>query len=208
MTGREIQMPHRNTSRYRCQILDTAQIVAIALIGAAMAPTLGGALSLSASLQLQPADYLMTQRADHSAVLVGVLGLLALAGAGVHSFLVRGNAAAFAWSIVAVAGLAAAQIVFWAVAFPALAHTQNWTVAPENFEGIRQQWEYAQAAAGVLSFGSLLAVARAIEASRPIASLAILESIERDAAVRLARSRAQPVDGSKQALTHQRNVAA
>jgi hypothetical protein len=200
-------MPHRNIGRYRCHLLDAVQLFAIASIGAAMAPTLGGALSLSASLQLQPDDYLMTQRADHSATLVGILGLLALASAGVHSILVRGNAAAFAWSVVALAGLAAAQIVFWSVAFPALAHTQYWTVAPNNFEGIRHQWEYAQAAAGVLSFGSLLAAARAIEASRPIASLAILESIERDAAVRLARSRAQPLDSAKGALT-ERNAAA
>jgi hypothetical protein len=200
-------MPHRNISRYRCQLLDTTQLVVVALVGAAMAPTLGGALSLASGLQLQPDDYIMTQRADHSALLVGVLGLLALAGAGVHSFFVRGNAAAFAWSIVAVAGLAAAQIVFWSIAFPTISHTENWTVVPENFNSVRLQWEYAQAVAGVLCFGALLAVARAIEASRPIASLAILESIERDAAVRAARSRAQPLDGHKEQL-QQRNVAA
>jgi hypothetical protein len=71
---------------------------------------------------------------------------------------------------------------------------------------LRHQWEYALATAGVLSFGSLLAVVRAIEASRPIASLAILASIERDAAVRAARDRALALDGDKRQL--ERNVAA
>ena len=47
---------------------------------------------------------------------------------------------------------------------------------------------------------------RAIEASRPIASLAILESIERDAAVRAARSKALALDGNKSSI--ERDVAA
>lgn len=196
----------RQLNRYRCRLLDAVQLTAVALVAIAMAATLGGALSLPARLQLQPSDYLMAQRLGHSALLVGVLGVLALAAAAVHSFLVRETTAAFAWSIVAVCGLAAAQIVFWAVAFPIIAVTQDWTVVPEDFEAVRHQWEYALAAAGALCFGALLATVRAIEASRPIASLAILESIERDAAVRAARSRAQALESSKPAV--ERNVAA
>lgn len=199
-------MAHRNLARYRYQMLDMAQLMAVALVAVAMAATLGGALSLPARLQLQPTDYVMAQRLDHSALLIGALGVLALAASVVHSFLVRGNAAAFAWSIVAVAGLAAAQIVFWSVAFPIIALTESWTVVPEEFETIRHQWEYALASAGVLSFGALLALVRAIEASRPIASLAILESIERDAAVRAARSKALALDGNKSSI--ERDVAA
>ncbi len=86
--------------------------------------------------------------------------------------------------------------------------TDGWRALPVDydFETARRHWEYALATAGVLTFGGLLTFVRAIEASRPIASLAILESIERDAAVRAARSRAQPVDGQKEPL--QRNVAA
>ncbi len=195
-------MPHRRLARYRWHLLDAVQLSVIALIAIAIAPTLGGALSLSAHLNLKPDDYLSSQRLDHSALLVGGLGVSALAAAAFHSFLVRGSVAAFAWSLVAVAGLAAAQIVFWAVAFPVLSVTDNWTLIPEDFESVRRQWEYALAASGVLSLGALLATVRAIESSRPIASLAILESIERDAAVRAARGRALSIDGEK------RNIAA
>lgn len=199
-------MSNQRLTRYRCQLLDGVQLGAIALVGLAMAPTLGGALSLSSRLGLQSSEYAHAQRLDHSVLLVGTLGVLALFAVALHSFLVRGNAAAFAWSLVAVAGLAAAQVVFWAVAFPVIALTESWTIVPEDFESLRHQWEYALATAGVLSFGSLLAVVRAIEASRPIASLAILASIERDAAVRAARGRALALDGDKRQL--ERNVAA
>ena len=47
----------------------------------------------------------------------------------------------------------------------------------------------------MLSFIGLLALVRSIEASRPVASMAILASIERDAAVRAARTRALSTDG-------------
>jgi hypothetical protein len=201
-----MEMSNQRLTRYRCQLLDGVQLGTIALVGLAIAPTLGGALSLSSRLGLQSSEYVHAQRLDHSALLVGTLGVLALFAVALHSFLVRGNAAAFAWSLVAVAGLAAAQVVFWAVAFPVIALTESWTIVPEDFESLRHQWEYALATAGVLSFGSLLAVVRAIEASRPIASLAILASIERDAAVRAARDRALALDGDKRQL--ERNVAA
>lgn len=199
-------MSHRHTARYRCHLLDAVQLTAIALVAVAMASTLGGALSLPARLQLQPSDYMMAQRLNHSALMVGILGVLALAASALHSFLVRGNAAAFAWSIVAVAGIAAGQIVFWSVAFPIISLTQSWTTVPDDFESVRHQWEYALASAGALSFGALLALVRAIEASRPIASLAILESIGRDAAVRAARGKALALEGNKTAM--ERDVAA
>jgi hypothetical protein len=49
-------------------------------------------------------------------------------------------------------------------------------------------------------------VVRAVEASRPIASLSILESIERDVAVRAARERARALDSEKTPV--ERHIAA
>jgi hypothetical protein len=85
--------------------------------------------------------------------------------------------------------------VFWAIAYPANAATDGWSVVPVDFELLRRKWEYAFAAAGILSFAGLLALVRSIGASRPFASLSILESIEREAAVRAARMRALSADG-------------
>jgi len=205
--GTEIDMSQRQLKRYRYRLLDVVQLLTVALIAIALAPTLGSALSLAGRLQLQPADYLAVQRLGHSALVVGTLGGLALLISALHTFLVRETSAAFAWSIVAVCGLAAAQIVFWSVAFPIILVTQDWSVVPDDFNDLRRQWEYALAFAGVLSFGALLAMVRALESSRPIASLAILESIERDVAVRAARSKALALEGRKD-TTIERNAAA
>lgn len=199
-------MQHRRLSRYRWHLLDAVQLTAIALVVLALSPALSHLLSLKTRLQLSAPDYMIVQRLDQALVLIGVFGLLALAGAALHSVLVRSNAAAFAWSIVAVSGLAAAQVVFWSIAFPVSAMTSGWTIVPDDFETARHHWEYAIATVGALSFGALLAVVRAVEASRPIASLSILESIERDVAVRAARERARAIDGEKAPV--QRHIAA
>jgi len=199
-------MAHQRLSRYRCSLLDTVQLVAIALVALALVPTLSHLFSLPSSLRLTPSDYLVSQRVDHTALLAGGLGLLALAGVALHTFLVRGHAAAFAWSIVAACGLSAAQIVLWSVAIPIATSTEGWTLTPDNFEEVRWHWEYALAAVGMLSLGALVALVRATEASRPIASLTILESIEKDAAVRAARQRARALDGDKAQI--ESNIAA
>ena len=123
----------------------------------------------------------------------------------------RRNAAAYGWSLVALVAVGAAQIVFWTLAYPINAATESWTALPADFDTARRQWENAIAASGVLSFAALLALVRSIEASRPFASISILESIERDAVVRAARMRALSTDASVkplEATLTQRNRAA
>jgi hypothetical protein len=88
----------------------------------------------------------------------------------------------------------AAQLAFWSVGYPVSVETEAWTQVPSDFESARRNWEYAFAATGMLAFGGLLALVRAIEASRPIASMSILKSIENDAVVRAARMRARQLD--------------
>ncbi|MEO8422182.1 MAG: hypothetical protein ABI457_13405 [Hyphomicrobium sp.] len=150
---------------------------------------------LSGKLALSPADYVMVQSVHHAWVLFASTMLVASAAIGLHSYLVSRNATSFGWSMVALVLVGAAQIVFWAIAYPANAATDGWSVVPVDFELLRRKWEYAFAAAGILSFAGLLALVRSIGASRPFASLSILESIEREAAVRAARMRALSADG-------------
>jgi hypothetical protein len=35
--------------------------------------------------------------------------------------------------------------VFWAFTFPTNVATENWTVAPDDWERLRRQWEYSHA---------------------------------------------------------------
>jgi hypothetical protein len=49
-------------------------------------------------------------------------------------------------TLVALAGLIAAQVVFWVWTFPANRATESWTVQPESWEALRAQWEYSHLA--------------------------------------------------------------
>lgn len=197
---RRSDMQRERLVRYRWYLLDAVQLMAVGLTALALLPTGAHLFEMAGTLRLTPADYMTVQSVRHGGVLFAVAALFATAAVGLHTFLVRRNASSFGWSIVALAGVGAAQIVFWGVGYPANAATENWSALPIDFDAARRQWEYAFAAAGVFSFAGLLAFVRAIEASRPFASLSILESIERDAAVRAARMRALSIDGAKRPL--------
>jgi hypothetical protein len=145
-------------------------------------------------LQLGPAEYTAIERLQHGSSLFFVASTLAFIVLGVHAFLVRSNSVAYGWSLAAMLSVGAAQLAFWSVGYPVSVETEAWTQVPADFESARRNWEYAFAATGMLAFGGLLALVRAIEASRPIASMSILKSIENDAVVRAARMRARQLD--------------
>lgn len=192
-------MQRERLAQYRWFLLDAVQLAAIALTAIALTPAGAHIFEMFDKLRLAPEEYIAVQRVQHGSVLFAVAGALAFAAIVLHAFLVRRNAASYGWSLAALAGVGAAQMLFWLVAYPVTAEAEGWTIAPVDFDAARQQWEYAFAASGALSFCGLLAFVRAIEASRPIASMSILESIERDAAVRAARMRARSLDSGGQA---------
>ena len=193
-------MQRERFTQYRWYLLDGVQLAAIALTALALMPVGAHVFELSGKLALSPTDYVMVQSVHHVSLLFASTVLLATAAIGLHSYMVSRNASSFGWSMVALVLVGVAQVVFWAVAYPVNAATQGWSVLPVDFEMLRRKWEYAIAAAGVFSFAGLLALVRSIEASRPFASLSILESIERDAAVRAARMRALADGGVKPAF--------
>jgi len=189
-------MHRERFAQYRWFVLDSVQLAAVGLTALALMPAGAHVFEMSGKLALTPADYVAVQSVHHVWVAFAITTLLATAAIGDHTYLVRRNATSFGWSVVALVFVGAAQIVFWTVAYPINAATEGWSVLPLDFDAARQKWEYAFASAGILSFAGLLALVRSIEASRPFASLSILESIERETAVRAARTRA--LAGGKQ----------
>lgn len=189
-------MQRARLKQYRWYLLDSVQLTAIALLAVALMAAGAHVFNVSANLSLKQEDYVTLQSAHHGWALFAGALLLATAAIGLHAHLVRGNPKSLGWSIAALGLLCLAQLVFWLVAFPIDAETSGWTAAPADFDSARRNWEFAFAGASALSFVGLLALVRSIEASRPVASIAILESIKRDAAVRAARTRALSTDAS------------
>ncbi len=54
--------------------------------------------------------------------------------------------------------IAATQVIFWLLTFPANKATHNLTVLPEGWETLRYQWEYSHAASAILNFVALFAL--------------------------------------------------
>lgn len=193
-------MQRTRLKQYRWYLLDGVQLTAIALTAVALMLVGPHVFDVSANLALKQEDYVTLQSAHQGWALFAGAMLLATTAIGFHAYLVRGNSKSLGWSIAAFMLICLAQFLFWVVAFPVDAETGGWTAAPVDFDSARRHWEYAFASSGALSFGGLLALVRSIEASRPVASLTILESIERDAAVRAARMRALSTDGDAKRL--------
>jgi len=61
----------------------------------------------------------------------------------------------FALALLAFLLMAGSLAVFFTWTFPANQVTANWTVAPENWQDLRRQWEYSHAANALLTFLSL-----------------------------------------------------
>jgi hypothetical protein len=198
--GRRYEMRHTRLTQYRWYLLDLVQLTAIALTALALMSAGAHVFDVSANLSLRHEDYVTLQSAHHGWMLFAGAITLATAAVGFHAYLVRGNSKSLGWSFAALVLICLAQLMFWAVAFPVNAETSGWTALPADFDSARRDWEYAFASSGVLSFFGLLALVRSIEASRPVASMAILASIERDAAVRAARTRALSTDGGVKPL--------
>ena len=195
-------MQPAHLKQYRWYLLDGVQLTAIAMTAVALMSVGAHVFDMSANLSLKQDDYVTLQSAHHGWALFAGAMLMSASAIGFHAYLVRSNSRSLGWSIAALVLICTAQLMFWMVAFPIDAQTGGWTVPPVDFDGARRQWEYAFAGAGILSFVGLLALVRSIEASRPVASMAILASIERDAAVRAARMRALSTDGGIKPLEH------
>jgi hypothetical protein len=183
-------MQFQRLVQYRCHGLDAVQLVGIALLAIALVPSGAHLSELSHKLRLTPENYMTVQGIYGGWALFGFAIAGAFATVSLHTYLVRRNNAAFTWSVASLACIASGQLVFWLFTYPVNVETVNWTVMPADFEAARDQWEYSHAVGSAFSFLAIIALMRSIQLSRPFASMAILESIRRDAEVRAARRRA------------------
>lgn len=131
----------------------------IALLATAVAfgAALAHALELPNKIALGRESYFLIQSVysgwDKLAVVLLVQLLAILAVVYLHrQRLVRIAA------LLALAGLVAAQVIFWLFTYPANAATANWTLAPVNWQQLRVQWEYSHLAGAVCQLVALTAM--------------------------------------------------
>jgi hypothetical protein len=168
--------------------LDFVQLLSAALLTLALVPAGAHFFELPNKLNFSPEDYMKVQATYRGWALFGVVIIAAIASTALHTYLVRRNHSAYVWSIVAIFGLIAAQVVFWSLVQPVNALTDNWTQFPRDFEDARRQWEYAHAVGSIFNFVALIAMIRSIQASRPYVSAGVIDAITNNIKARMARA--------------------
>jgi len=140
---------------------DAVFFVALVASAVAFGGALAHALELPNKLSLSRESYFIVQGIYRGWWQLAFVLLIEVAAMLAVLVMLRRQRAAFL-ALVALLGVAAAQLVFWTWTYPANVATRDWTVIPENWETLRQQWEFSHlAGAGfqLLAFCALVLAA-------------------------------------------------
>ena len=120
----------------------------------------GGAhfFELANKMAMSQSEYMTVQKIYAGWSSFGVTIVAALLLTLLHTFMVRRDRTAFLLSLVAFLCLAATQGIFWAFTYPMNVASNQWTVAPADFDAARRQWEYSHAVNAALTFAALVAI--------------------------------------------------
>jgi hypothetical protein len=134
------------------------RFVTLMLASLAAGLAFGHLLPMPAQLGLDGTAWLTATRVGSDFGITGTtIGVAALLATVLLAVLVRGRNPAFAWSLVAVGLLLAAQAVGWLLVAPASAEIALWRpdALPADWQGWRDRWEQAQAARALLQTAAL-----------------------------------------------------
>ena len=136
-----------------------AALLASALV---LGPALAHVLELPNKIGLPREEYFIVQKAYRGwnqiawVLAVQVASLLAAA------ILARAERRVMVLTLLALACVVAAQGLFWAFTYPANVATEFWTVATDNWDRLRRQWEYSHAAGAAFQFLGFCLLAGAV----------------------------------------------
>jgi len=134
------------------------QFIALLLTAIALVPGGAHAASLLTKLGMSQSDYFIAQMAYNGWALFGIAQIAALGVNLALTFALRGETAPFRLMVATVVCLIAGLAIFFAFTYPANIATQNWTVAPADWQALRWRWEISHAVNAALTlagFGTL-----------------------------------------------------
>jgi branched-subunit amino acid ABC-type transport system permease component len=133
----------------------------IACVALALVPAGQHLAELPHKFRLPAHDYLVVQQLYAGWSLFGTVICGALLSTGVLRVLERREPRLLAATSLAFLCILGTQIVFWVFTQPVNRATRNWTVLPDNWMQLRNQWEYSHAASAVLNLIALFALLHA-----------------------------------------------
>ena len=124
----------------------------------ALAPAMAHLLELPNKINLSREAYLTVQQIYRGWVLLGFVVAGALLSTLALTITVRQERGAFIFALIAFLCIVGTQVIFWIYTYPANRATKNWTMLPENWVGVRKQWEYSHATSAILNLVALVAL--------------------------------------------------
>lgn len=149
------------------RLLGALQFASLVVVALALIPAGAHLFELPNKIGLPPEQYMIVQNVYRGWALFGIVLLPAPLLALAHMIAVRTHPGARLLSLIAALCLVAGLAVFFMFTYPMNVASSNWTVAPDNFEVARRQWEYSHAANAVLTLAAFAALTLSVLASRP-----------------------------------------
>jgi hypothetical protein len=135
-----------------------AQLLAIVLTALALVPAGAHLFELPNKIGLAQESYFIVQNIYRGWALFGIVLFGALAANLWLTILLRRRGAAFWLALAGFLLVALTLLIFFTWTFPANQATANWTLAPDNWQALLTQWEYAHATNAILTFLALCSV--------------------------------------------------
>jgi hypothetical protein len=152
--------------------LRAVEFIALVLTALALVPAGAHLAELPNKIELGRDEYFVVQGIYRGWALFGFVLIPAILADLILAAMLWRRGAGFWPALAGFILMAATLAIFFTWTFPANQATSNWTIAPENWEALRAQWEYAHAANAVLTLLALccLVVAVLREAAAPLST--------------------------------------
>ncbi len=115
-------------------------------------------LALPNKIGLSQTEYFVVQGIYRGWSLLGLVLFASLAADIAFAIQLRHDRQAFIAAFAGVALIVVTLVIFFIWTYPANQATENWVIAPLNWQVLRRHWEYAHAVNAVLTFFALCAV--------------------------------------------------
>ena len=139
-------------------IRDLALFLGLIISAVAMGAALAHALELPNKIAMPRDDYFVTQQAYRGWSQLAWILIAQLASLIWIANIYRHQPTVLWPVLIAIGCLVGAQALFWAFTFPANRATRNWTWIPDDWEKVRQQWEYSHAGGAAFQMVGLAAL--------------------------------------------------
>jgi hypothetical protein len=147
-------------------VLRSVQLLALVFTALALVP--GGAhlFALPNKIEMVQEHYFIAQRAYDGWWMMAFILIPAMTCNVILTVMLRSDRAAFSFALPGSLFLAATLAIFFSFIQPANTATQNWTIAPADWDFQRTRWEYSHALNAVLTLVSFCLMALAVLTAR------------------------------------------